>query len=300
MGEIAAIVTAICWAFSSIFFSSAAKLVGSVVLNRIRLVFAVIILAAAHLILQGQILPLGASWDRWMWLGFSGIAGLVLGDSALFQCYILVGPRIGTLMMALAPVIAAIMAWLFLGETLGWMQIGGILLAVAGICVVILEQGNGNGAQKDRRQYALGILFGLGGAAGQAAGLVLAKRGLEGNFPALSGVMIRMLVAMLVIWAITILFGQARATVKSIRDRRLIQTVAGGTIVGPFIGVWMSLVAVQLTYVGIASTLIALTPIFLLPISKWGYKEQVSRVAVAGTLIALMGVAVIFLTPGTV
>jgi drug/metabolite transporter (DMT)-like permease len=101
---------------------------------------------------------------------------------------------------------------------------------------------------------------------------------------------------MIFLWVITLFMGQAKQTIEKVFvSSRIIMTIAGGTVIGPFLGVWLSQIAIQKTYVGIASTLMALTPIIILPISKWYYKEQVSSRAVIGTLIALFGVGIIFL-----
>ncbi len=295
MGELAGLFTSFFWALSSVFFTRGGQLVGSVNVNRIRLVFAVILVMLAHLLTQGALLPLSASPERWLWLGLSGFVGLVVGDSFLFQSYVLVGNRLGTLMVALSPVVGILIAWIFLGESLTLIQIGGIALSLAGVALVVLKGRAGNGVPHNPRRYVLGILCGVGGAVGQAGGLVLAKKGLAGDFPALSGVEIRMLVAMASIWIVALVLGQLRSTLQAARNLDALRAIGGGAVVGPFIGVWLSLVAVQLTYVGIASTLTSLAPIFVLPISRFVYKEPVNRWAVLGTVIALVGVAIIFL-----
>jgi drug/metabolite transporter (DMT)-like permease len=294
-GEAAALMTAFCWVGSSLFFTNAGRQVGSMVVNRMRLVMAVFLLMTAHAIILGQIIPLDAGAERWFWLGASGIVGLVFGDAALFQAFVLIGPRLTTLIMSLVPVISALIAWVFLGERLGLLETTGILIAVTGIAAVVSERGNG-GLEIERKQYLAGVLFGFLGAVGQAVGMVLAKRGLTGDFSALSGVLLRMLTAMVVLWLFTLLRRQARATVKKVSAApRALRSILGGSIAGPFLGVWMSLIAIQSTYVGIASTLMALTPIIMLPVVKWGFKERVSRWAVGGTLVSLTGVAIIFL-----
>jgi len=295
VGEFAALATALFWALSSVFFTQAGKLVGSMTVNRIRLVFVVLMVLLAHGLVQGSPFPMDAGWERWFWLGLSGFVGLVLGDSLLFQAYVLVGNRLGTLLLSFAPVFGALIAWIFLGEMLSLGQIGGIVLTVSGIAVVVLEKRNGGETVHDLRRYLLGILCGLGGALGQAGGLVLAKKGLAGDFPALSAVAIRMLTSMIVIWILAIAQGQVRKTLATARNLPAMRSIVLGSFVGPFIGVWLSLVAVQATFVGIASTLNSLTPIFVLPIAKWGFKERVTLQAVIGTVIALAGVSLIFL-----
>jgi drug/metabolite transporter (DMT)-like permease len=300
MGEIAALATAVCWALSSIFFTSTSKEIGALPVNRIRLVFAVLLLMIAHTALTGQVLPLGAEPYRWLWLGLSGIVGLVLGDTFLFQAFALIGNRLGTLIMAGVPVLSGLLAWIFLGESLAAKEILGILVCVGGIALVVLEHSNGsNGVEHsahEKRQRLLGIVYALGGAAGQAGGLVLAKMGLADNFPSISGVMMRMLVAMIVIWVLTLLSGQAKPTLQALFQRpHTARSLLAASVFGPFIGVWLSQIAVQNTQVGIASTLMAMTPIIMLPIARYYYKEHLSPRALLGTLVALAGVAVIFL-----
>jgi drug/metabolite transporter (DMT)-like permease len=295
MGEIAALLTAACWAVSSIFFTTTSREVGAVTVNRVRLIFTVILVLIAHTLLTGHPLPLDAEPFRWLWLGLSGVVGLVLGDSFLFESYRLIGNRLGTLLMASVPVVSSLEAWIFLKEDLRFTTILGILVCVGGISLVVLERKTGNGAP-EKGQYLRGVLFGLGGVVGQASGLVVAKLGLVNDFPSISGVAIRMVTAMVVLWAAALLLGQAKPTLQKVLSRPwTVRYILGGSLIGPFIGVWLSQIAIQRTYVGIASTLMALTPILMLPIAHWYYKERVSPRAFLGTVVALAGAAVIFL-----
>lgn len=298
MGEIAAILTAMCWGLSSIFFTATSREAGPVPVNRVRLLLAVPLLVIAHIVLTGQLVPVNAEPYRWLWLGLSGIAGLVIGDTLLFTSYSLIGNRLATLLMAGVPVISSLAAFLFLGEKLDLRSMLGIFICVAGIVLVVMERrnGNGDGGAHEKRQYLLGVLCGLGGALGQAVGLVLAKQGLQGDFSSISGTVIRMLTATVFIWVITIFMRQTRQTLQKVFSSvKLVSNIFAGSFVGPFIGVWLSQIAIQKTYVGIASTLMALTPVFMLPVAKWYYKENVSPRAVFGTVVALVGVAIIFL-----
>jgi drug/metabolite transporter (DMT)-like permease len=221
---------------------------------------------------------------------------LVLGDAFLFQAFVLIGPRLSMLLMSLAPVIATITSWFFLDEKLGLLPIIGIMVTVVGIAAVVSDRPERNHTIEENRDYGRGLLFGLGGATGQALGLVTSKLGLVNNFPALSGNVIRMLAAVIVMWVLTIVLGQARTTIHSfIHAGKARLQVIGGAIFGPFLGVWLSLIAVQNTEVGIASTLMSLPPIFLLPVGRILFKEQIGWRSLAGTIIALMGVAILFL-----
>jgi drug/metabolite transporter (DMT)-like permease len=296
IGELAGLATSVMWTGTSTFFTLAGRKIGSVVLNRIRLVLAAIFLLLTHWILFGIPVPLYASSTNVVWLSLSGVIGLVLGDASLFQAFVLIGPRLSMLLMSLAPVIATITSWFFLDEKLGTLPILGIMVTMMGLAAVVSDRPEVNHTVEENRDYVKGLLFGLGGATGQALGLVTSKLGVGNNFPALSGNVIRMLAAVIVMWVLTIIAGQARSTINTFFQAGKARFhVLGGAIFGPFLGVWLSLIAVQHTEVGVASTLMSLPPIFLLPVGRILFKEQIGWRALAGTIIALLGVAILFL-----
>jgi drug/metabolite transporter (DMT)-like permease len=295
LGELASLATAFLWTGSATFFALAGRRMGSAVLNRTRLILAVLFLLVTHTLLLGTPLPLDASVDRWMWLGLSGIIGLAIGDAMLFQCYVLIGPRLGLLMLSTAPLISTLLAWALLGEQLLPIEWFAVLLTIAGIAWVVLR---GSGPLLNPRQphYVQGIVLGVGAAACQAAGLTLSKLGLGGDFPALSGVVIRMLAASVALWGWTLLRGRIGETfTRWAQDPGALVPAAAGSIVGPFLGVWMSLIGVQLARVGVASTIMALPPVFSLPVAHFIFKEDINWQAWVGTLVAMAGIALLFL-----
>lgn len=295
MGELAALLTAVFWAASSIIFTFAGRRVGAPRLNRLRLIFAILWITITHWFMRGTPLPVDADLTRWGWLGLSGVIGLALGDLFLFTAYVNIGPRLSTLIMASSPVMTAVLSWLLLGETLRATQIGGIALTLSGIAWVVLERGNGNGAHADRRTFLVGLLAGLGGAVCQTVGLLLTKQGLTGDYPSISGVAIRMIAATVTLWLAALITGQAGPTLAELRDRVTLRLMLAGSLVGPFAGIWLSLVAIQYAPVGVASTLMQISPILLLPAGKWIFKEHISPRAVLGTLVSLAGVLVLIL-----
>ncbi len=296
LGEISALITSVCFSAGSTFFTLSGRRVGSLIVNRIRLIFALLLLVAAHGALFGQALPLGAGAIRWFWLAVSGIIGLVLGDLFLFQAYVWIGPRISMLLMSLVPVITTLLAWIFLDEQLSSVHLLGIAITLAGVSWVILERNSRRRLAPPVPNYFRGVLFGLGGAMGQALGLITARFGLDGDFSPISGNLIRMLAAASLLWAVTLLQGRGRETLQVIgNDRRSAGYVLAGAVAGPFLGVSFSLLAIQKAPVGIASTLMSLPPIFLIPIGYLVFGERFTWRAVIGTLVALAGVAALFL-----
>lgn len=318
LGELAALLTAVCWTFTSTFFTLAGRRVGSVIVNRTRLLAAFGLMLLIHKIAMGTWFPSFDEPGRWFWMGFSGLVGFTLGDASLFQAFVMIGPRLAMLLMSLAPALATLIAWIFLGETLTPVQLLGIGLTIAGVSWVVAERSAGNAIESSQSdndfsgakrstshqpllstlnsRFLAGILFGLGGAIGQAVGLILSKIGLAGDYPVVSGNVIRLIAAAGSIWLVTLLRGEAVENFRRLRKEPIaIRDLLVGTIFGPVVGVLFSLLAVQKTEVGIASTIMALPPVFILPIAFLFFKEKIGWQAVAGTLLAVIGVAVLFL-----
>ena len=294
IGEIAALTTSFFFALTALIFTATGRLVGSQVTNRTRLAFALLYLMILNLILFREPLPFSANPSRWLWLAASGVIGLSLGDAFLFQSFVAVGARLGTLLLSLAPIFGALIAWIFFGETLTVLQITGIVLALAGIGWVVFSHEGPSGAA--RGDTSRGVFFGVLAGLGQAIGLVLSKQGLTGDFSPFQANAIRMVAATAFTWLWTVIIGQAGATLKALRDTpRALALLALGAVVGPVLGVSASLLAVQHTEVGVASTLMALPPVIVLPVSYFVFKERIGWQAVAGTLLAILGVAVLFL-----
>jgi len=294
MGEIAAVITAVCWSFTSIFFNNASRLIGSVKVNRLRLLVSTVILVIVHWLVMGSIIPIAATPEQWVWLGLSGIIGLALGDAFLFQAYVHIGARLTTVIMALDPVFSALIAWIWLGEKLTPVEIIGILITVFGVGWVVMEQRNGQSAHT-RKDLILGILCGIGAVLGQAIGFVLSKKGLANDFSPLSAVLMRIVIATAVMWILAMFSRKLKETMAGFAEAPARNNILAGSVLGPCLGVWASMVAVQLVPVGIASTIMATRPILMLPLAKIFYKETISMRAIVGTVIALIGVSIIFL-----
>ena len=301
IGETAGLLTSLFFAVNAIVITRAGVQIGSVVLNRTRVVFALVYLVLLNFILFRELLPLEVGATRWMWLALSGVIGLAIGDAFLIQAYVMIGARLGSLLLSLSTIFGALEAWLFFGESLRLGQIIGIALALAGIIWVVLERGLPaaavEGEQPRVRPSLIGILFGVLGGLGQATGLVFSRQGMQGNISPISGNVIRMLAAVIALWLITVLQRQAGHTVVTLKAHpSAFRLVALAALIGPVIGVSLSLLAVQNTAVGVASVLTSLSPIFMLPMSHFFFKERLGWQPIAGTLLAMSGVVVLFLS----
>jgi len=294
IGEISGLATSFFFSMTALIFTKTGRMIGSQVTNRMRLLFALVYLIILNLILFREPFPFSADSSRWIWLSLSGVIGLSLGDAFLFQSFVSVGPRLGSLLLSLAPIFGSIIAWAFFGETLTVVQILGIALALSGIGWVVMS--HEEPADTPHGQTRRGVLFGVLAGLGQAVGLVLSKQAMAENFSPFQANAIRMLAAAIFVWIWAMIEGQAGATITTIRQQpKSLGLLALGALVGPVLGVSASLLAVQHAEIGVASTLMALPPVIVLPISYFFFKEKVGWQAIAGTLLAIVGVAVLFL-----
>ena len=294
IGELAALLTSVAWAGTSVLFTKATQQVGSIIVNRIRVILALLFLMVLNWAFDGYLLPFNAGVDRWIWFALSGAIGYALGDLLLFQSFLHIGPQRGMLMMSLAPLMSAGLAWVFFDEILTGTQILGVIITLAGVAwVIVRRRSDTHVAQSSPVQ---GVMLGLGAAIGQAVGFVLSKQGLTDNFSPLAGNSIRMLAAVIVLWALASIQGKAGKTINSMREQpKVLGLLILAAFTGPVLGATLSLFALQHTQVGVASTLIALPPVFLLPVSWVIFKEKFDWGAVLGTLVAIGGVALLFL-----
>lgn len=276
-------------------FAAAGLRIGSLAVNLLRLAVGVVLLSATHLILRGTPFPFDAPGRVLFYLSLSGFIGLALGDLCYFKALVLLGPRLGTLVMSMWPVFSTLLAWPVIGETMMPLQIVGIAVTLGGVGWVVSERQKGQTAHERRPKLFLGVVVGVGGAVGQALAYVLSKKGMGDNYDSLSATVIRMYTATLCMWLMAIFAGRAARVVKGTSNRTALAQLAIGAVFGPYLGVWMSLFALNHTKTGIAATLMSLVPVFIIPAVMIVYRKMPTPRAVLGAVVAVAGVAIIFL-----
>ena len=260
---------------------------------------AILLLVCAHAVFLGTLLPV-ASGAQWFWMGLSGVVGLGIGDFGLFAAYITIGPRRSVLMQASSPIFAAVGAYLMFGETLSFLSLIGIVVTLTGIVVVLQEREDvleeKLGANRRKRW---GLFFGLISAMGQGFGVVLSKKGMyvgvSTAMDPMSAALMRMLWAGLFVWACVVLAGKLPEVQKAAGNREGIKYTAAGAVVGPFLGMTISMVAIANAQAGVAQTLMSLMPVFIIPVIWIIYKERTSWRGILGAVVAVVGVALLFL-----
>ncbi|MCU4156741.1 DMT family transporter [Carboxylicivirga sp. A043] len=291
-GELAALVTAVCWTFTSLSFESAGKKVGSMSVNIIRLLMAIGLLGTAQYVRFGYFFPQGADAYQWFWLSISGLIGFVIGDMLLFRAFVVVGARISMLVMSLSPPLAAFFGWIILGEQLTMAHIIGMLVTMTGIALVIL--GKPHKAKRLEIKYPIkGVLLAFGGAAGQGLGLVLSKLGM-GDYDPASATMIRVIAGTIGFSILFVFTGHWPKVIKALSYGAAMVRISIGAFFGPFLGVSFSLLAIKYTTTGVASTIMAIVPVLIIPPAILLFKERVTLKELIGAVIAVLGVIFLF------
>ena len=308
LGEIISLVVAVLWTATALFSDEASRRIGSLSANVVRLSLASVFLGLLLWVTLGRPWPVFADGKTWLWLALSALVGYVFGDWCLFNCYLSIGARFGQLFMTLAPPIAAIAGWMLLGERLRptiWLA---MTVTLGGIALSILGREGG----ERRLTFTLplkGILLGLGAGLGQGFGLVLSKIGLQHYSAALpvdvpssigamlpfASTMVRALVGAAGFLLLMVIRREAPLLRAAVHDRKGMSYALGMTLFGPVLGVSLSLMAVQYTDAGIASTLMALTPILILLPSALLYRQRIRPKEWIGAWVSILGVALFFL-----
>jgi len=299
-GEFAALLTTVFWTITALSFETASKRIGSMHLNLLRLGLATVLLSVFSFFHRGMLLPLDASMHNITWLALSGIVGFIIGDYALFKAFTITGARVAMLMMTLAPVFAALAAWIILGELMSYKSLASMFITLAGIALVIFTrtEGTANGTLSNKGSYSMsyplkGIILGIIAAAGQGVGLVLSKYGML-EYDSFSSSQIRVVTGFIGFALLFLIMGKFKELPASFRNGKAMKWLIVGSIFGPFLGVSFSLIAVQNTEAGIAHTIISLVPVLIIPPAVMINKEKVTLREIIGAVIAVAGVALFF------
>ena len=308
LGEIISLVVAVTWTATALFANEASRRIGAMSTNLFRMILSAVLLAGLLWIAVGHPYPAFADGKTWLWMGLSALVGYVFGDYCLFNSYVVIGARFGQLFMTLAPLFAAIAGWALLGETLSWRSWLAMAVTLSGIALSILSR------SRDAHRLSLrlplkGVLLGVGAGMGQGVGLVLSKIGMQHYAAALpadapaafswampfASTMIRSLVGMVGFFVWMALARQLPELHAAVRNRAGMRFTGLTTLFGPFIGVSLSLMAVQYARAGIASTLMALTPVLIILPYALIYKQKVTPKEILGVTVSMIGVALFFL-----
>jgi len=290
-GELAALTAALLWALASVVYGWIGQRVPPLGLNLSKGIVAVFLLSLT-LWFQGDWTPQINRLNLELLL-LSGIVGIGLGDTLYFEALQRLGVRQTLLLKeGLAPPMTAGLALLFLDELLPISAWLGIILTLLGVTWVISERSPAG--LENPSQRIQGISFGLLAAIGQAGGAVLSRAALAGTgVSPLWAALLRLSAGV----GVLLLWGLARQQLgqwfKGFNSKRLLAALVLAAFGGTYLGIWLQQVALKYTAAGVAQTLGATSPLFVLPIAI-AMGEVMSSRAVLGVVIAIGGIVLLF------
>lgn len=289
-GELAALAAALTWAIGSLLFGRIGRTVPPGAMNLGKLVAAGAMLALTHLVISRHpFLPPGVAGSALVLLALSGVAGLTIGDTAYFGAIVALGVPRAILLLSSAPVFAALIGWLWLGERVALRAVLGIGLTLSGIVLVVARRAVG-GPPLTARGLALGMVAALG----QASGSVLSRKAMQGGFDPLAAAVGRIAVGAIGLWAVAWATGHARGWHGALAKDRAWLWVSLTAMIGSYGGIWLSQLALaHASSTGVASTLLATSPVFALPLAHFFGGERMTGRSAIGVLLAMAGIALL-------
>jgi drug/metabolite transporter (DMT)-like permease len=228
----------------------------------------------------------------WVMLGVSGVLGIALADTFFFKALMCLGPRQTVVVATLAPVFTVLLGVIVLKERLPPLVWVGAPVTLLGVNVVLWDD-VGSGAT-DKSKYRTGILYGIAFAACQAVSMLTAKFGVS-EVSALQGTFVRLLTGAVSLGALCAITRNTKAWLGPFAEPQLFRKMLIAVAVVAVGAFWLSMLAVKLAPVSLATVLLSTEPLFVLPITAFLLKEKVTRRAIVGALIAVAGCSMILI-----
>lgn len=292
--EIAALGAATCWALNGLISATPASHLGALAFNRLRQLF-VTCLLALYVLASGTWNELTAANVAPLLL--SGFIGIFLGDTCLFAALNRIGPRRSGIVFALNGPIAAVLGFVLLGETLPFTAVAGIALTVAGVVLAVLFGKRASQLhtwETVKGPLWIGVALGLGAAAGQAVGSIIARPVMAAGIDPFLASLLRVGTAVL---GLSLLMTLPTPTVKptdALTLKVAALTMLSG-LIAMAIGTTLVLFALSGGKVGIVTTLSATSPVIILPLLWAITGERPAAGAWAGAALVVVGMGLIFL-----
>lgn len=288
--------TAFLWAVSPVCFAGAGRRIGSFPVAVIRAVFAALLLLAVlplRILAARHGLP-PLSTRQALLIAWSGVAGMGLGDVACYEAFLLIGVLQTTLILTLAPVAAALTAWLLIGEVMtGRMMLGTVIVLIAA-AIAALARETPDRAEKPR-SLRLGLILAIAGSFFVGVGATAARQAFRAGAPidAYAATTIRVGAAALFLVLLSRFRRSAMPAVGQVLQRPVWTRIGIGTIAGPFVGMLCYVSALGRAPAGLVSALSSMSPLFVLPIVAVQRRTAPTAAMVIASVIAAAGVTLI-------
>lgn len=222
----------------------------------------------------------------------SGFIGFFLCDLFMFKAIVDFGPRETAVVMTFNPALTAFTAFLLMGESLTSKQILGMAVTVIGIVTMVC--GEGKTQRRTGSNLLVGLLCAIAAAFLQTAADITAKLSVS-DLPVLTSNALRV-AGGFAAWAIlSVIKRKDYATqMRVFADSNYLLILILAVIAGPVLGTTLSLGAMTKAPVGIVKSIVNSSPVLMIPIDYFYRKKKLTFLSVAGTVISVLGVMLLF------
>jgi drug/metabolite transporter (DMT)-like permease len=289
MGESACLTAAFLWAVAVVLFRVPIAAWGARTANLVKCLLGTGLLALT-LPFFGGLASFSTTPGRDLaFIAVSGVVGLTIGDTLLFAAVGRLGAHRTLVLQTSAPVFAGLLA-VATGERLSLEQLIGAAVILCGVAVVV---GCGDHTANGVKEAAIvGIALALLAALCQGAGVVLAKEGLD-TLGAMPATLLRLAAGTAGLLVATAIGGGFGKLNNVFRDGRPMRRVIPATFLGTYLALLLMMVGVALAPATVAAVLLATSPIFGLVIEAIADRKRPTFLAVVGTIVAVVGVAIL-------
>jgi drug/metabolite transporter (DMT)-like permease len=293
LGIAYALFTAVCWALAPIAHAAAGRRIGAFATNLWRALAATLMLIAT-VVVMGSSIPSGPAGRM---IAISGLVGVGVGDLLIYDAFVRLGPRRGVQLLALGPVFSFLLAWGWLGESVAPVAFAGAALVLAASAAAIWIERRSAQSTEPGTVTVRGLMSAIGGAALLGFGAVLARQAwkLDPGMDPIGAATVRVGAATVMLWVIPVFQGRGAfgRLVAPLADKPLLIRLGIGTLFGPYLGMLTYVAAFRHLEAGLVSSLVALSPLVILPLSVYRHRAKVGPATIAAAVAAVAGVALI-------
>jgi len=289
-----ALLAAFCWAIASLISADISRSLGAIGFNRIRLIVVAIMLIA-YTTFDNTWSSINIKFLNTIII--SGFIGIFLGDTLLFLALQKIGPRRNNILFALAAPFTIILNLFFLKQSMTVFEIFGCLIVFLGVVIAIAYGTNKNVNHRWETiegSLKLGITFGILAALAQAIGIIIIKPVLNNGADPIASAAIRTSISAILL-SFTYFSSSQILIDKTKYTLNIVLKIIISGFLGMALGMSLLLIALQKGDAGIVATLSSTSPIMILFLLWVLTKKLPTRGAWLGTILALIGTALIFI-----
>jgi len=282
LGEIYAILTALCWSSGVIFFQVSGRVLSSLQINLFKNTFGVIGFIG-FLVIQGHNFP-AFNHHEYLILIISGILGVAVGDLFFLASLRRLGAGLIAIVSTTYSPSIFLLAFLMFGEVISLQAYFGGALVISGIIIGFLEKPK----NKRREDIAWGVLYGFAAQALTAFSVLLLKPIMEIH-PVVPIALVRFSTgAVLSIGFLAFAKGSS-ALFETFKQGLKHPPLIMGSFLGTFLSVIFWLAGYKYTLAGRAAIYNQLSTIFIIIMAAIFLKESMTRKKWLAVCCALCG-----------